>query len=129
MDMTAQPSTLAASASDADLLERACRGDSRAAHDLMRRHNRTLYRTARAILRDDAEAEDAVQEAYLRAFRSAESFRGESSVSTWLVRIAANEALMRRRRDVRRAQVIPIDAEAGEALMEQVADDESSGPA
>jgi RNA polymerase sigma-70 factor (ECF subfamily) len=75
----------------------------------MRRHNRTLYRTARAILRDDAEAEDAVQEAYLRAYRALDSFRGESKFSTWLVRIAANEALMRRRRNVRAAEVVPLD--------------------
>jgi RNA polymerase sigma-70 factor (ECF subfamily) len=69
----------------------------RALETLMRLHNRTLYRTARAILRDDAEAEDAVQEAWLKAYRSLASFRGGSKLSTWLVRIAANEALMRRR--------------------------------
>jgi RNA polymerase sigma-70 factor (ECF subfamily) len=62
---------------------------------LMRLHNRMLYRTARAILRDDADAEDAVQEAYLRAYRALATFRGESKLSTWLVRITANEALMR----------------------------------
>lgn len=65
---------------------------------LMRRHNRTMYRTARAILGDDAEAEDAVQEACLRAYQRLGTFRGESKLSTWLVRITANEALMRRRR-------------------------------
>jgi RNA polymerase sigma-70 factor (ECF subfamily) len=70
----------------------------------MRLHNRTLYRTARAILRDDAEAEDAVQEAYLQAYRSLGTFRGESKLSTWLVRITANEALMRRRRNARAAR-------------------------
>jgi RNA polymerase sigma-70 factor (ECF subfamily) len=73
----------------------------RALEKLMRRHNRTLYRTARAILRDDAEAEDAVQEAWLKAYRSLGTFRGGSKLSTWLVRIAANEALMRRRRNAR----------------------------
>lgn len=128
MDMSATPSSLPATISDAALLERIRTGDARAAHDLMRRHNRTLYRTARAILRDDAEAEDALQDGYLHAFRAAETFRGDSSVSTWLVRIVANEALMRRRRESRRAQVIPMDAEAGGALVEQVADDEASGP-
>jgi RNA polymerase sigma-70 factor (ECF subfamily) len=128
MRMATRPSAIPAPLSDSDLLERVRAGDARAAQELMRRHNRTLYRTARAILRDEAEAEDAVQDAYVHAFRSADGFRGESSVSTWLVRIAANEALMRRRRAVRRAQVIPIDAESGESLVEDVADDENLGP-
>ncbi len=128
--MPAQAAATAATAStpDEDLLRRIGHGDRHAAELLIRRHNRTLYRTARAILRDDTEAEDAVQEAYLHAFRAAGDFRGESSVSTWLVRIAANEALMRRRREARRAQVFPIDSQAGETLMENVADERSAGP-
>ena len=84
---------------DTELIARILSGDMRAMETLMRLHNRTLYRTARAILRDDAEAEDAVQEAYLQAYRKLSTFRGESKLSTWLVRIAANEALMRRRRN------------------------------
>jgi RNA polymerase sigma-70 factor (ECF subfamily) len=83
----------------------------RALEALMRLHNRTLYRTARAILRDDAEAEDAVQEAYLQAYRALGKFRGESKLSTWLVRITANEALMRRRRNPKAAMVAPVDVE------------------
>jgi RNA polymerase sigma-70 factor (ECF subfamily) len=106
--------------SDLDLIGRIRTGDAHAMEALMRRHNRTLFRTARAILRDDAEAEDAVQEAYLQAYRSLAGFRGESKFSTWLVRIVANEALMRRRRNARTAAVIPIDsseqAEAGMSL-------------
>lgn len=94
---------------DPELVERIRAGDMRAMAVLMRRHNRMLYRTARAILRDDAEAEDAVQEAYLHAYRSLASFRGESKLSTWLVRIAANEALMRRRRNIGMAEVVPLD--------------------
>jgi RNA polymerase sigma-70 factor (ECF subfamily) len=65
---------------------------------LMRLHGRALYRAARAILRDDAAAEDACQEAWLRAYRSIDSYRGEAKLSTWLMRIAINEALMLRRR-------------------------------
>jgi RNA polymerase sigma-70 factor, ECF subfamily len=96
--------------SDPELVESIRAGDLRALETLMRRHNRTLYRTARAILRDDAEAEDAVQEAYLSAFRALGSFRGESKLSTWLVRITANEALMRRRRrGASTAEVVPMD--------------------
>src|SRR5688500_9591056 len=95
--------------SDGELVTRTRAGDMRALEALMRRHNRILYRTARAILRDDAEAEDAVQEAYLKAYRALDSFRGESKLSTWLVRIVANEALMRRRRNVRVAEVVPME--------------------
>ncbi len=99
-----QPATM----SDAELARRIANGDTKAFEQLMRRHNRSLFRTARAILRDDAEAEDAVQEAYLRAYRSFGSFRGDAKLSTWLVRIVANEALGRRRKDVRRAEIVPI---------------------
>lgn len=97
--------------SDSELVARIRSGDARAMETLMRLHNRKLYRTARAILRDDAEAEDAVQDGYIRAFRAIDSFRGESKLSTWLVRIVANEALMRRRRSANAAEVVPIDAE------------------
>jgi RNA polymerase sigma-70 factor (ECF subfamily) len=117
-----------APASDLDLIERARGGDSGALEPLMRRHNRTLYRTARAILRDDADAEDAVQDAYLQAFRNLAAFKGESSFSTWLVRIVANEALMRRRRNVRRSEVIPINHEIGETMIEEIAQDPAIGP-
>jgi RNA polymerase sigma-70 factor, ECF subfamily len=91
---------------DTELIARILSGDLRALETLMRLYNRTLYRTARAILRDDAEAEDAVQEAYLQAYRKLGTFRGESKLSTWLVRIAANEALMRRRRNPRPAEAV-----------------------
>jgi RNA polymerase sigma-70 factor (ECF subfamily) len=82
--------------------------NSDAFEQLMRQHNRRLFRAARAILRDDAEAEDALQEAYLRAYRSLGSFRGEAALSTWLTRIVVNEALARRRQQVRRAEVVPL---------------------
>jgi RNA polymerase sigma-70 factor (ECF subfamily) len=75
---------------------------------LMRRHNRMLFRTARAILRDDAEAEEALQDAYLKAYRAMDQFRGDSKISTWLVRITANEALMRLRKRARTAEVIDL---------------------
>jgi RNA polymerase sigma-70 factor (ECF subfamily) len=126
--MSALPAAVpGGSSSDEELVHRARAGDTLAIEALMRRHNRKVYRTARAILRDDAEAEDAVQDAYLKAFRGLADFRSESGFSTWLVRIAANEALMRRRRQVRAAQVIPIDYESGEAQMGQIPD-EAAGP-
>jgi RNA polymerase sigma-70 factor (ECF subfamily) len=73
----------------------------------MRRHNRLLFRTARSILKSDAETEDALQDAYLHAWRALDRFRADSKLSTWLVRIVINEALGRLRR--RGAQVLPLD--------------------
>ena len=64
----------------------------------MQANNRRLYRLARGVLRNDSEAEDVVQETYVRAFTHLEQFRGDSSLSTWLSRIAMNEALGRLRR-------------------------------
>jgi RNA polymerase sigma-70 factor (ECF subfamily) len=94
--------------SDGELAQRVAGGDVRAFEALMRRHNRTLFRTSRAILRDDADAEEALQDGYLRAFRAIGAFRGESKLSTWLVRIVANEALMRLRKRRRGAEVVPL---------------------
>jgi len=82
--------------------------DLREFEALMRRYNRTLFRTARAILRDDTEAEDALQDAYIRIYSALGSFRGESKLSTWLVRIVANEALMRLRKRTRRSNIVQL---------------------
>lgn len=83
---------------DLALAQRAAAGDGTAFAAIMRRYNRRLFRTARAILGADVEAEDALQEAYLHAWRALGSFRAESRLSTWLTRIVANEALGRLRR-------------------------------
>lgn len=93
---------------ETELVSRAAAGDGAAFEVLMRRHNQLLFRTARSILKSDAEAEDAVQEAYLRAWRALGSYRADSRLSTWLVRIITNEALGRLRRAG--AQVIPLEA-------------------
>ena len=90
--------------------------DLAAFEQLMRRHNRALYRTARSIVRDDAEAEDVLQEAYLLAFRGMDSFRGESSIATWLTRIVINEAIARSRKKGRLAEIIELD---GETMMDE----------
>ncbi|TMH72598.1 MAG: RNA polymerase sigma factor [Betaproteobacteria bacterium] len=90
--------------------------DARAFGRIMREHNRMLFRTARAILRDDAEAEDALQEAYVQAYHALPSFRGEAKLSTWLARIVANEALMRLRKQTRRAEIVPIQPATGHEL-------------
>lgn len=102
-------------------------GDATALEQLMRRYNQTLYRAVRSILKDESEAEDAVQEAYLSAYRAVGTFRGEARVSTWLVRIAVNEALGRLRRSERRAEVIslyddPAGPGSGSDALEAAAD-------
>jgi RNA polymerase sigma-70 factor, ECF subfamily len=79
------------------LVRRALSRDEAAVRAIMQANNRRLYRLARGILRNDGEAEDVVQEVYVRAFMRLEGFRGESSLATWLSRIAINEALGRRR--------------------------------
>jgi RNA polymerase sigma-70 factor (ECF subfamily) len=84
--------------SEATLIARALARDAAALGEIMRRNNRRLYRAAWGILRDEQEAEDAVQDCYLKAFTALPAFRGEAALSTWLTRIAINEALMRRRK-------------------------------
>ena len=98
---------------DADLVARIGRDDHAAFEALMRRYNGRLFRVARAILKDDAEAEDAVQDAYLEAFRHIGEYRGDAQVSTWLTRIAINQALMRRRRHKRERDVLQFPGTAG----------------
>ena len=90
--------------------------DPAAFEQLMRRHNRALYRTARSIVKDDAEAEDVLQEAYILAFRGMQNFRGDSSMATWLTRIVINEAIARSRKKSRMAEIIQLD---GEAVMDE----------
>ena len=98
---------------DDTLLQRIRAGDRDAFTDLMRRYNRRLYRVARSVLRDDAEAEDALQDAYLQAYRALPAFRGESALGTWLTRIVVNAALMRQRKTGRLADVIELGADFG----------------
>jgi len=97
--------------SDPELAERVAAGDRDAIRFLVKRHNQTLFRTARAILREDGEAEDAVQEAYVKAIRGIGGFRSDAKLSTWLTRIVVNEALGRLRSRKRAAEVIPLAAD------------------
>jgi RNA polymerase sigma-70 factor (ECF subfamily) len=122
--LSASPLPGAATLTEPELALRIGTGDTAALEALMRRYNRTLFRTARAILRDDSEAEEALQDAYLKVFRSIAQFRGDSKLSTWLVRIVANEALMRRRKRARSAEVVVLhsEGEGFEQKAEQVMD-------
>ena len=110
-----QPATAAIAygkLTDLELAQRIAAGDKGAFELLMRRHNQMLYRTARSILKDEAEAEDAVQEAYLLAYRGMSGFRGDAKLSTWLVRIVVNEAIGRARKRNRGAEVIQLSGES-----------------
>lgn len=83
---------------DEELVRRALRRDEAAVRALTTRYNRRLFRVARGILRNDAEAEDVVQETYVRAFTGLYMFRGDAAFGTWITRIAMNEALGRLRK-------------------------------
>lgn len=80
------------------MVVRAAGGDEQAFEQIMRANNRLLYRTARSILRNDEDAEDVLQEAYVKAYFKLASFKGQSKLSTWLVRIVINEALEHKRK-------------------------------
>jgi RNA polymerase sigma-70 factor, ECF subfamily len=84
--------------SDEEIVARVLGGDTSLFELIVRRHNQRLFRAARAILRNDGEAEDAMQEAYVRAFVNLDQFAGEAKFSTWLTKIAVYEALGRLRR-------------------------------
>jgi RNA polymerase sigma-70 factor (ECF subfamily) len=107
-----------ADAGDAQLVELARGRDDSAVGILVQRYNRRLYRVARAVLRDDAEAEDVVQEAYVSAFSALDRFRGDASFATWITRIALNAALGRKRRQ--RPTVGLENIENGQADMSRV---------
>jgi RNA polymerase sigma-70 factor (ECF subfamily) len=96
---------------------------------LMRRYNQRLFRVARSILKDEADAEDALQEAYLQAYRKMGEFRGEAELSTWLTRIVINQALMRVRKRQRDRVVVPFQNRAdGTAQELEVADRLAESP-
>ena len=97
---------------DETLLARARRRDEAAVRTIIRQNNRRLFRMARSILKDNSEAEDVVQESYVRAFTRLADFRAEAALSTWLTRIVINEAYGRLRR--RRP---PLDWESAEAVL------------
>src|SRR5215468_6038957 len=84
--------------SDEELARRVAAGETALFEILMRRYNQRLFRVARAILRDEAEAEDVMQQAYVNAYTHLGQFAGRARFSTWLTRIAVNEALARLRR-------------------------------
>lgn len=105
--LTATP----AASSDMQLVGRALARDGDAFRTIIKTHNQRLYRIARGVVRNDSEAEDIVQEAYVSAFAHLESFRGDASLATWLSRIVINEALGRLRKR-RRMVAMPESPQA-----------------
>jgi RNA polymerase sigma-70 factor (ECF subfamily) len=99
---------------DDALVDLARDGDETAVRVLVRRHNQRLFRAARSITGNDGDAEDAVQAAYIKAFSHLDSFRGEAQLTTWLTRIAINEALARIRRRRPSVGVDQIDLDSAQ---------------
>ncbi|MFS8975894.1 RNA polymerase sigma factor [Cupriavidus necator] len=128
----AMPSGIDAT-TDAELVASARAGTASAFEVIMRRNNRLLFRTARGVVPDDAEAQDVVQETYLRAFTSLDSFRSEAALSTWLARIAINVALTAQRKRRRLVQMetrveeedLPGEPSRENVMSFRTADDES----
>src|SRR5947209_682648 len=83
---------------DAEIVERVRAGETALFEILMRRHNQRIYRAARAVIKDEADTEDVMQQAYINAFTHLSQFQDRSQFSTWLTRITVHEALARRRK-------------------------------
>jgi RNA polymerase sigma factor (sigma-70 family) len=113
---------------DPSLIRRMAAGDRSAFERVMRRYNRRLYRLARAVLRSATEAEDALQEAYISAYRSIGHFRGDAGLATWLSRLVLNECLERLRRSARRDKVVSIVSSDSDLDVSAVANRESDLP-
>ncbi len=124
--MEPHPLPQATTGEDALLVRGARDRNEAAIRAIMQQNNRRLFRVARGILRNDAVAEDVVQETYVRAFTHLESFRGESSFATWLTRIAMNEALGRLRRQ--RPHVELSDLKSGVLEAQIIQFPQSSNP-
>ena len=102
--------------SDEEVVDRVRAGESALYEIIMRRYNQRLYRVARAILRDDGEAEDVMQDAYVRAYQNLGQFEGRAPFSAWLTRIAVHEALHRARKRGRLDQWDDSETESGSAV-------------
>src|SRR5215510_9076440 len=112
-------------ANEAELIRRVNNGDKEAFYDLVRPYERALFTSTMSILNNQADAEEAAQEAVLKAFANISRFRAESKFSTWLIKIAINEALLKLRKDRRHLYESvdePISAEEGDYIPKDFAD-------
>jgi RNA polymerase sigma-70 factor, ECF subfamily len=112
VEVATQPKPL----SDEEVVVRVLAGETAMFEIVMRRHNQRIYRVARAILRNDGEAEDVMQDAYVRAYEHLDQFAGRAKFSTWLTRIAVHEALARQRRSKRYEEVGPTSEREGDPM-------------
>ncbi len=120
----------AGAATNEQLVAAIAGGDQTAFEGLMRKHNGRLFRIARAILKDESDAEDVLQDAYLGAYRHIQDFRGDSHMA-WLTRIVVNQALMRLRKEKRRSVIVafrPMRTDEAERREVDVADERSESP-
>ena len=101
---------------DEEVVKRVLEGETSMFEILMRRYNQRLYRVARIILRNDGEAEDVMQDAYVRAYEHLDQFAGRAAFSTWLTRIAVHEALARKRRSGRREELDGLLENNGDSM-------------
>jgi len=101
---------------DDDIVTRVVDGQTALYELLMRRHNERVYRAARAIVRDEAEAEDVMQQAYVNAYAHLRQFDRRASFATWLTRIAVNEAIARARRQGRYVSMEREDTHPAESI-------------
>ena len=116
MVSTAEAATSQEPLSDEEVVARVLAGETGMFEMVMRRHNQRLYRVARAILRNDGEAEDVMQDAYVRAYEHLNQFAGRAKFSTWLTRIAVHEALARQRRGNRYQELEPMSEREGDPM-------------
>ena len=116
MVSTAEATTSQEPLSDEEVVARVLAGETAMFEVVMRRHNQRLYSVARAILRNDGEAEDVMQDAYVRAYEHLNQFAGRAKFSTWLTRIAVHEALARQRRGNRYQELKPMSEREGDPM-------------
>jgi len=109
-----------ASLTDAEVVARVRAGETALFEILMRRHNQRVYRVARAVLKDETEAEDVMQQAYINAFTHLDQFAERAQFSTWLTRITVHEALARRRRRKAQAASSAADRDQDGEVMESL---------
>ncbi len=102
---------------DEEAVSRVLEGETALFEVIMRRYNQRLYRVTRAILRNDGEAEDVIQDAYVRAYEHLDQFAGKAAFSTWLTRIAIHEALARKRRSGRLEELEAVKKDDCSAIL------------
>ena len=120
--MLAGPAAASAAEPDDALIRRICAGETACFEVLMRRHNERIYRTVRAVLGDDADVEDVMHQAYISAYQHLDRFEGRARFSTWMTRIAINEAYARLRK---RHRTEPAPWEDDHAMADEP---EAAGP-